>query len=106
LPREGRTRIKIIFPKQILKTFSEGQRKDLPRRRNALKYEISPWGYVYTNSYTCVKCGTPMHDDHDRKSGITIYACFKCGNRFYPDYPKSLSKKSISSGEIEDLAAW
>jgi DNA-directed RNA polymerase subunit RPC12/RpoP len=70
-----------------------------------MNHIVSPWGYVATRSFTCDKCGTPMHDDHDRKSGITIYACFKCGNRFYPDYPKGLSNKGITSGEVEDLAA-
>jgi|GEM_PF-3793117 len=68
-------------------------------------YEISPWGRVYASSFTCDKCGTPMHDEHDRKSGIEIYACFKCGNRFYPDYPKSPGSKIVPCKEVEELAA-
>lgn len=70
-----------------------------------MSHVISPWGYVVDETFTCDKCGTPMHDDHDRKSGITIYACFKCGNRFYPDYPRSVGNKDISCREVEDLAA-
>ena len=70
-----------------------------------MNHTISPWGYVTSKPCTCDKCGTPMHDDNDRRLGITIYACFKCGNRLYPDYPKSLGDKSISCGEVEDLAA-
>jgi hypothetical protein len=67
--------------------------------------EISPWGYVYGSSFVCSKCDTPMHDDHDRRSGITIHACFKCGNRFYPDYPKRSGSKDVPCREVEDLAA-
>jgi len=68
-------------------------------------YEISPWGRVYASSFTCDKCGTPMHDEHDRKSGIEIYACFKCGNRFYPDYPRRRGCNGFAFEKVEDLAA-
>jgi hypothetical protein len=70
-----------------------------------MRYEISPWGRVYASSFTCNKCGTPMHDEHDRKSGIEIYACFKCGNRLYFDYPRRLGYNDVTFGKVEDLAA-
>jgi hydrogenase maturation factor HypF (carbamoyltransferase family) len=83
----------------------EGQLSTWSKGGSYMKFEISPWGYVYADLFTCDKCGTPMHDDHDRRSGITIYACFKCGNRFYPDYPKTPGNNLMSCREVEDLAA-
>lgn len=72
-----------------------------------MSYEISisPWGRSFTLSCHCDKCGVPMHDDHDRRSGIRAYACFKCGNRVYPDYPKRPGIEDIACKDVENLAA-
>jgi hypothetical protein len=70
-----------------------------------MNYEIRPWGPASILLWFCPKCRTPMHDDHDRRSGIRAYACFKCGSRVYPDYPKRPGSMDIACKEVENLAA-
>lgn len=70
-----------------------------------MRHVISPWGYVVAEPNVCDKCGTPMHDDHDRRLGITIYACFKCGNRLYLGYPRHRGDRDVPCSAVEGLAA-
>lgn len=70
-----------------------------------MRYVLSPWGRISSAAFSCDKCGTPMHEEHDRKSGTKIYACFKCGNRLYSDYPKHRGCNFVTFDKGEDLAA-
>ncbi|HBA53295.1 zf-TFIIB domain-containing protein [Syntrophorhabdus aromaticivorans] len=70
-----------------------------------MNYEIRPWGTAFNPTCHCPKCGTPMHNDHDRQSSIEVRACFKCGNRVYPEYPKRPGTKNMVPKDVENLAA-
>lgn len=70
-----------------------------------MRYVLSPWDRISSSAFVCYKCGTPMHDEHDRKAGIKIYACFKCGNRLYSDYPRHRGCNGVILEKVEDKAA-